>query len=152
GGQATIPAALFALECDGERLQAGHGRHFLDTVDQERSTSAAQKEDQSSRLRLQAEMQSSGDDVKGAIPAADAVTDFADGAIAKLLCHTGDVVDTAHFLNGSGRNRKGLAANTKKNDLFRARLRRVGDGTGLHQRTPARVARLSARTRFSTAA
>src|SRR5262245_17646953 len=97
-------------------------------------------------------MQGGVDDVKRAIAAANAVADFANGALGELLRHSGYVVHASDFLNRCRRNCKVLAADAEQNDLFSTRMRRAGDCGRLHQRTPASVARLRASTRFSMAA
>ena len=88
----------------------------------------------------------------GAIAPANAMPDLADGAVGQILSHAGDVVHAAHFLNGSGRDSEGLAADAEQDDLFGARLVSIGVRRRVHQRTPTGVARVSARTRFSSAA
>src|SRR4029077_15920065 len=64
GGEAAIPVALFVMEGLRKRLQASHAGHFLDAVDQESGSRAAQDKDQRGGRRRETEMDGTVDDVE----------------------------------------------------------------------------------------
>src|SRR5580765_5030733 len=152
GGEATIPGTLFALKRQRQRLQARHGGHLFDPVDEQCRTRAAKKKYERSWLRLQTEMNRGVDDVQRAISAANTVANFFQMAIGKLASHAGDVVHATDFLHGSGRNGELLAADSEQNYLFGARLAGFIARWKIHQRAPTGAARVIAMTRFSIAA
>src|SRR6266404_4960972 len=99
-GKPTVPAALFALKCERQGLEASHGGHFVNAIDEQSCAGATEKENERRRLRLQAEMDGGVDDVESSVATADAVTDFAQVAFGKVAGHAGDdVVKTENLVD-----------------------------------------------------
>ena len=77
GGEAAVPVALVVAEGLGQRLEARHGGHFLDAVDEKSGARAAQDENESGGRRRQTEMQGAVDDVERVFAALHDVANFA---------------------------------------------------------------------------
>src|SRR5216684_617040 len=119
-GEAAIPVALFMAKRHGQSLQAAHGGHFLDAVDEQGGASATQHKDQRRGGRMQAEVHGGIDHVERIFAAMDAVLNLGKIGMRDFLCGANEAIHAAHFLNGGGRDSEELAAYAKQNYLLGA--------------------------------
>jgi hypothetical protein len=138
----------------GERqsLKARHGGHFLDAIDEKRGSGVAQDEDKRRRRSWKAEVQRTVHDVKREFAALHGLADFAKRRLGNVLGRSGESVDAADLLHGSGGKSKQLAAYAKEYDLLSARGVRFWGRGQAHHLTPTGVALQMPITRFSMAA